>query len=248
MRIEIITMWYNEEFLAPLFLRHYDFADAITLLYDMDTTDSSLDMVRADPRVTVQPFRFPDGMDDALKQVKVNERYRASGADWALLVDADEFLFWKREDTVVTDIRPLLETTGADIFTVQMLDVMRHRDDADIDRSLPPLMQRRHGFGRGVKPCVVRTGRDFYWRAGCHELVSTEQNTIVADTLFGAHWAMADPCFSIERRLKHRRARQSKYNLEKGLTSHNHHITLKDLQREFAEGQDAPCLISAHCQ
>lgn len=45
MSIEIITMWYNEEALAPFFLKHYSWADKITLLYDEETSDKSLDII-----------------------------------------------------------------------------------------------------------------------------------------------------------------------------------------------------------
>ena len=34
MNIEVITAWYNEEILAPYFLKHYSFADRIHILLD----------------------------------------------------------------------------------------------------------------------------------------------------------------------------------------------------------------------
>ena len=58
MKIDIITMWYNEAFLAPLFLNHYSFANTIHLLYDEDTTDNTLDIVSKYNNVKVIPFDF----------------------------------------------------------------------------------------------------------------------------------------------------------------------------------------------
>lgn len=216
MTIEIITMWYNEEFLAPFFLRHYDWVDTITLLFDVDTSDATRDAVSRESRVHVIPFRFRDGFDDALKQVTLNRYYRESQADWVLLVDADEFMFRVNDaGEAEKDLRPLLRDTRHDVFPAHMLNVYRHEDEGDLDPALPALMQRRHGVFDSIKPCVARGGLAVYWQAGCHEIVCNQDVSFGHDLLSFAHWSMADPNFAIERRLKNRRARMSRANFEK---------------------------------
>ncbi len=40
-KISVISVWYNEEKLAPFFLEHYRFADAIHIAVDADTCDGT---------------------------------------------------------------------------------------------------------------------------------------------------------------------------------------------------------------
>ena len=234
MRIEIITMWYNEAFLAPFFLAHYAWADKITLLYDRDTTDNTPEIVKTAPNVTIIPFRFPDMLDDGLKQMKINERYTESDCDWVALVDADEFLFYQDGGVLRYDLRSFLAASSADVYHVPFFHVHRHKDDADLDTSLPAVPQRRHGVADAGKPCVARGGQGIRWKAGCHWLIPDERSrTVLHDGIYCAHWAMADPCFAFERRLKNRRQRQSRENMARSMGFHNQNITPKDLQREF---------------
>ena len=249
MRIEIITMWYNEEFLAPFFLKHYAWADKITLFHDRDSDDRSLDIARKAANVEIKPFRFPDMLDEGLKQLRLNEAYRNSACDWVAIVDADEFLFHKEHGEFRYDLHALLETSDADVYQVPFFQPHRHKDDADLDNNLPAVPQRRHGTfeANGIfqsKPCVARAGQDICWKVGCHAVSSgSKQLNIIPDVIFCSHWNMADPCFVIERRLKNRKHRQSRNNIERNMDSHNHAITIQKLQAEFALHADDPLLI-----
>jgi len=44
--IEVLTMWHNEAFLAPFFLKHYAFADSIRVIDDVDTSDNTKEIIR----------------------------------------------------------------------------------------------------------------------------------------------------------------------------------------------------------
>ena len=237
MSVEIITTWYNEEFLAPFFLRHYAYADRITLLYDRDTTDNTLAIASSYPNVHVVPFRFPDMFDSGLKQVQMYQQYKASSCDWVVMVDSDEFIFYKQDGEFRYDLRPVLDSGAADIYAVRLFNVFRQHDDADLDPDLPAVPQRRHGNDYGIKPCVARTRKALYWKVGCHEIMRNDPGlTIAHDVLLGSHWALADPCFSTERRIKNRRARLSKNNRERGMGIHYSTITLKS-EAELLESQ-----------
>jgi hypothetical protein len=58
----------------------------------------------------------------------------------------------------------------------------------------------------------------------------------------GAHWAMADVTIAIDRRLR-KKARQSQSNFQKGLTSHDWHITREEIEAECKCKEDLPQVI-----
>lgn len=261
MKIEIITMWYNEAFLAPFFLNHYSFANTIHLLYDEDTTDNSLDIISKFKNVKLIPFRFPDMMDDILKIEKINSVYRTLDCDWVISVDSDEFIF---PLPLGRDLREILmRESKYNLYYVQFWQVYRHRNDSDLDPALPAVYQRRHGdpnISKGlnslyIKPIVARPGLNIEWMPGCHKLkkksalariwdvATTKRVSISPQLIFGAHWAMADPGFAIERRINGRMKRQSKRNIQLGLTVQHHNITAEQIQKECERHLDDPLLF-----
>lgn len=253
MKIEIITTWYNEEFLAPFFLEHYNYADRISILYDQDSSDNTESICQQYDNVRLIPFRFPDMMDDEIKIKLINDLYKKSDADWVLSVDADEFVFIKRGDVFIYDLREFIEANlQYNMYLVSFYQVYRHRSDSDLEPNLPAVPQRRHGdpnISTGInalynKPVLVKSGLDITWTPGCHSIEDGEEQLVFAQfAVPGAHWAMADPGFCLERRMKYRKGRQSKNNLQKKLTVHQHAITIKDLMTEFKQHLNDPQLF-----
>jgi hypothetical protein len=248
MSFEIITMWYNEEYLAPFFLKHYSWAEKISLLYDDDSTDNTLDIVRLYPNVQIIHFRFPDMMDDDINQDYINNQYHQAECDWVLAVDADEFVFYKEREEFVYNLEEFVsKNMQYDIFIATLYQIYRNKIDSDLNPSLPPVPQRRYGDPNvtdGInklynKPILLRKGMYASWRHGCHH-ITAEGARFCPEKLLGAHWSMADPAFSVERRVKNRRARQSRHNLEKQLTVQHHHVTVKSIMAEFACHSDDP--------
>jgi hypothetical protein len=267
MSIEIITMWYNEEFLAKLFLNHYAYADKITILYDGDTNDNTLKIIKKYKNVDIILFKFPDMMDDDIKIAMINKYYSLSKYNFILSVDADEFVFIKNNELQPNILEYIEMNKKYDLFYVPLFQVYRHESDADIDTDLPAVPQRRHGdpnISEGInalyyKPILVKGGMTgFSWGHGCHTFTS---NSVLAiepkrhykintlkyfsthTRLLGAHWSMADPCFAVERRIKNRRARQSRNNLDKGLTVQHHHVTVKSIMDECVQHSHDPLLF-----
>src|ERR1051326_4353199 len=133
MTIEVITTYYRETFLAPLFLSHYEpWCDRITMITE----------------------RQSDGLfDDEVKMGWVNDAIARSTADWVVLVDMDEFVYpkdWR------VNWRWQLENEQGDIIYSHMNRLWRHRNDRDIDQMHPPMFQRIHGQSDHVKPCLFR--------------------------------------------------------------------------------------------
>ncbi len=239
MAIEIISCWYNEEFLAPYFLRHYSYADRITILLDTATTDGALDMLAR--RASVVPITFDGGIDERHKAGMLSVLYALSPCDYIINVDADEFVFATPEEI----------ESGYDIALVKLYNVYRHTTDGDLTTSLPIREQRRHGYYRWPyrKPIIIKAGLDMCWYIGNHNIkldgerennmsIKPESNHRYNPQVFdGAHWANADPCFCVERRLE-RMERQSEYNIKRRINKHNHNITAELILAECKEHEN----------
>lgn len=235
MKISVITVLYNEEFLLPFFLSHYQWADEIHVLLDSDTNDQTREICQADPKVFVYEFTFPDMMDAIIKQQHIHKLFYFLNADWVMVVDCDEYIF----PVPYEDPRDVFQRLNGNIATAHMWPVYRHITDCDLDPNLPPMWQRRHGdpdMMKGfnyayIKPCIAKPETKIKWGLGCHNYYQKE-GLIKSDYLFyGAHWKMADPELAIIRRVANGRDRQSKSNLSAGYQSVDHHIT-EELIRE----------------
>lgn len=93
MKIEAFAICYNEERLLPYYLRHYSsFCDRITI-YDNFSTDSSQEICRQNPKVTLIPYDSGNQIrDDIYLQIK-NNCWKGSSAEWVIVGDIDEFVY-----------------------------------------------------------------------------------------------------------------------------------------------------------
>lgn len=197
MRVEVITAWHNQAFLAPFFLDHYRYADRINVSVGAGTDDDTLAICSRYPNVSVDPVRFTGPIDDEQKVARLNTVYRALRCDWVFAVDSDEFLFpqpWG------TNPRPSLNKEhDFDVVRARTLRVYRHRSEADLDPRRPAVPQRRHGEldageridGQGTRPLVVRGGLDAGWTAG-RRAFGRPGLRISPHVYACAHWAGAD--------------------------------------------------------
>lgn len=190
MTIEIITTYFREEYLAPLFMLHYEnWTDAITVI----TT------------------RWTDNkLDDGAKIDAINSAISRSVADWVIVVDFDEFLFPKGG----IEPRTALERETGDICNCEMIRVWRHMSDPDVDRMQPPLLQRRHGGPDHIKPCIFRP-RGVKIDIGTHGATFPAEYKW-GHPWSAVHWANADPEFGIERTHRDRQTRLSRNNYDHG--------------------------------
>lgn len=252
MRIEVVTMWYNEAFLAPFFLNHYSWVDRITILLDTDTDDDTEQIALIYPGVAIEPFTFPDGMDDILKIERINQFAAEAQCDWLIAVDADEFIHsWP-----VTGLGPRASLRyaakdGHNLVRSQLYQVYRHKTDKDLDPAQDTIWQRRHGdpdvnsaFNKlYCKPIIVKPEVGIQWRPGCHSYVPNPAIREAPKPWIGAHWANADPCFCVERRIRGRRDRMSKRNKQLGLTYQHHNVTEAEILALCRRHLDDPRLF-----
>ena len=104
MKIDIYVTMYNEEFMVPYFLRHYEtFANRIFVFYDK-STDKTRELLEHHPKVTVFDVER-SGIDEGYWISKLWTKYEESSrgrADWVALVDTDEFLYHPNLINVLT--------------------------------------------------------------------------------------------------------------------------------------------------
>jgi hypothetical protein len=99
LKIWLFAVFGNEAELMPYFLRHYAPWVNRLILFDNCSTDGTADLIRACPQASVKPYVTIDRtvQDSVVMAEFLAQAYReARGqADYAIVVDCDEFL-WSR--------------------------------------------------------------------------------------------------------------------------------------------------------
>ncbi|MGZ4985360.1 MAG: glycosyltransferase family 2 protein [Chthoniobacterales bacterium] len=126
MPIHLYAACWNEERIIPFFLRHYEPLVDRIIIYDDHSTDRSVELLRASPKVDVRPFlRSAESFLDAHVTLFETCWQESRGhADWVCLADLDEFVFhpdWHpylaaQKDAGVTVIQALGYDMVSEIF------------------------------------------------------------------------------------------------------------------------------------
>ncbi len=95
-RIHLYTIGWNEELMLPFFFRHYDPWVDRYVIYDDHSTDATLELLHAHPRVEMRPFirSVPDSFVLSAQAIH-NSCWKESrgAADWVIISDIDEHLY-----------------------------------------------------------------------------------------------------------------------------------------------------------
>jgi hypothetical protein len=226
-KIEIVTMAYNDLFLMPFFLLHYSYADHIRVILDADTEDGPEceRLISQFPMASSEYFRFANGYDLNVRQNLLFTAYQESTADWVITPDSDEFIF-------CDDMHGFLAKETADIVKVRLYQVFRNEKDVDLDPSKPIKGQRKYGDplyvkgknSHGTKPIIMRAGRKVHLMPGNHGVWNMHRHAVSNVILAGQHWQMADPGFCVSRRIS-RRKRFGNSNFPRGYAFHDLNVT-----------------------
>lgn len=109
MTINVFTICWNEEFMLPHFLKHYEqFADKIFIIDD-HSTDRTAVIAKAHSKVEYSLYGF-EGLNEDEFNDTFYSLYKNNPSDWAVVVDCDEFI----DGLESLDFEPpgVLETTG----------------------------------------------------------------------------------------------------------------------------------------
>jgi hypothetical protein len=106
--INVYSVMYNEEFMLPHFLKHYEkVADRIFIIDD-HSTDKTSEIAKAHPKVTYI-LKDKDGWDEKETSNIFETLAYGHRPGWAVCVDADEFIYGL---DALGRPRGVLKTTG----------------------------------------------------------------------------------------------------------------------------------------
>ena len=215
--IEVITFFYNEEYLLPFYLKHYSYADKITAFYDEDSTDNTLKILESDPRVKIFPFKFTDGLNETEKIYMINKAYRKSKAKYCIIADADELVN-----------RPRFMWRNMYFCKLwQMVGGMTH---GYFDKLY-------------LKPSIVKTGKRYKFKEGHHQVTRFYVKKYpFFNTVDGMHLNMVSRQFYKDRMLG-RFDRQSKYNKDNGYSHQFTNTSELALERNYNDALDRRALL-----
>lgn len=247
MKISIVTMWYNECFLAPFFLNHYNYADEINIILDSETNDNTIDICKKYNNTLIEEFSFTDGFDDQIKVEKFNQKVAELDSDWVFVVDADEFIF----PPAYQDVKTYLKKISGNLIFARMWQIYCHKSDQKLDSKKNTIFQRRHGDPnrtKGInklynKPIIVRPEIGIRWFPGCHYYEENSNVKISRKKFYGSHWANVNIENSIERQIVGRKQRFSKRNIEAGLGIHLHDITEEKIREKHKQHLEDPVVL-----
>ena len=96
MQIHLHTLCWNDADMLPFFFRHYDSFVSKYFIFDDNSVDDSVELMRGHPNVEVAPLLRCDPDSFALSELSIsNECWKHSRgrADWVIVIDIDEHLF-----------------------------------------------------------------------------------------------------------------------------------------------------------
>lgn len=239
MKITVISQWYNEELLAPLFFRHYGYADESRILLETDTNDSTREICAKYPNVTIEDIHHPDGINNVERAKKINLAIQNVKEGWIYVVDADEFIFPEGHE----DPRLFLSRQTSDVVMALNFHVYRHLTEKDVDYNSEVIPQRVHAReGRNfkdqfIKPSVFRASAGIALTVGNHNYVG--EHSLSRERYIGAHWKQADREICIRRRLSNRE-RRSAADRKRGYGNHDYHITRERLEEMLKKNSNLP--------
>lgn len=107
--IHLYTACWNEEYMLPFFFRHYDEIVDRYIIFDDGSTDNTVAMLKAHPKVEVRFLSRPEDLESViLAGLKIlNNCWKESRgeADWVIVTDMDEHIYHKDLIGYVTECR-----------------------------------------------------------------------------------------------------------------------------------------------
>lgn len=92
-KVEVHIVCYNEEHILPYTLRHYATFAGKIVLHDSFSTDHSREIARA-AGAEVRDWDTGGQVNDELLTELKNTCWNGTDADWAIVADADEFIYF----------------------------------------------------------------------------------------------------------------------------------------------------------
>jgi len=193
----IYTIARNEEYMLPYFLRHYSlFADKIFVIDD-HSTDGTVKIAEAHPKVELLNFEhesenYDDHFSDYFtKCYKENSR---GVADWVIRVDTDEFMYHEKMIDVLKEQRErkvdVLMSTGY----MMVSDVLPKGDGQIYDEAKMGVKYPRYS-----KTVIFNPALDVTFTKGRHNINVPKKTLISQNGILLLHYRYLSKNYFIER-------------------------------------------------
>lgn len=167
MDIAVYSICYNEEYMLPFFLQHYQsFASEITI-YDNHSTDNSVHIMNK-AGINVEYFETDNSIRDDIMLDLKNQFWKKSRGihDWVIVVDIDEFIYHPNFKHFLLKHynKSLIIPTGYNMFakTLPVPNKGQIYRQAQFGTSNPKFFN---------KPCIFRPNKikEINFEIGCHK-------------------------------------------------------------------------------
>ncbi len=173
MNIHLYTFCWNESFIIPFFLRHYlDVVDKITV-YDNESDDNSVELLSKHEKVTVKTYKTDGKINVYINTAVRNEMWKESRgkADWVIVIDTDEFLYFPAGLRTVLE---MAELENATLVIPEGYDMVSETLPGP-GRSILDQVQFGCGSPGFSKPCVFKPDaiQEINFAVGAHSAEPT---------------------------------------------------------------------------
>ena len=95
MIVHVYALCWNEEKMLPFFFKHYDNIADQYFIYDNDSRDNSLSLLKRNPKVVIDKFEVTGNSLVKSAQDKFNQFWKKSRgiADWVIVCEVDEHIY-----------------------------------------------------------------------------------------------------------------------------------------------------------
>jgi glycosyltransferase involved in cell wall biosynthesis len=149
-KISVYTVCFNEELMLPHFLNHYSSVADRIVVYDNQSTDSSVTLAQSRSNVEVRSFDT-NGKFSELTLTFIRENcWKNDDADYVIVCDVDEFLFCDN-----TDLRQFLSLrSDYSVFQPLGFEMVADKFPSDYTRSIHDQVQGGV-YSRGYSKMVL---------------------------------------------------------------------------------------------
>lgn len=213
MNIEVYTICYNEEFLMPFFLEHYTKHVGATkiIIYDNFSTDKCIEIAKAykDCIVEVIPYDSNNTLNDEKYLEIKNNCWKGSTADWVIVCDIDEFLYFKNKDILNTNESCVFKCIGYQMIS----DTLPTHNKLLIEEIKDGVIDPNYSKCAIFKPTI----NEINYKPGSHNCQTTSK--IIDTNILLLHYKFLSLEYVINN-YKERRERLSETNIVKGYGVH----------------------------
>lgn len=164
MKIDVFAICYNEEIILPFFLNHYfKFTNNITI-YDNQSTDNSVEIIKSFGANVISYDTNNEIRDDIYLDIK-NNCWKQSNADWVIVIDIDEFIYH-------TDIKTKLLNTNSSIIVPIGFEMISENIPIYNNNLITDCIKTGFQYKNSSKPCIFnpRKIKEINFLPGCHEV------------------------------------------------------------------------------